>query len=179
MRNLILVLGDQQDHHSKVFEDFDPVQDAVWMAEVQEEADYVWSHKLRLAYFFATMRHFRKELLDRGFVVHYHALSPDPAADRGKTFSEILRQDILRLTPQKLVLVRPGDHRVLTSLQQTAADLKIFLEVHPDNHFFCSLTEFREYAAGKKKLLQEHFYRYMRRSSKNLLTPKRKPVCSQ
>ncbi len=67
MRNLILILGDQLDHYSQVFQGFDPGQDAVWMAEVQEEATYVWSHKLRLAYFFAAMRHFREELLARSF----------------------------------------------------------------------------------------------------------------
>ncbi|MGQ9921709.1 MAG: cryptochrome/photolyase family protein, partial [Desulfobacca sp.] len=121
VRHLILVLGDQLDHHSQAFAGFDPQVDAVWMAEVQEEAAYVWSHKLRLAYFFAAMRHFREELRQRGLTVHYHALSPEPALDRGRTFAEVLAGDLQRLQPQKLILVRPGDYRVLTALQEAAA----------------------------------------------------------
>jgi deoxyribodipyrimidine photolyase-related protein len=176
MRHLILVLGDQLDHHSQVFQGFDPGQDAVWMAEVQEEAAYVWSHKLRLAYFFATMRHFREELLAQGFPVHYHELMPDPTSERCKTFSQVLQQDIRRLQPQKLILVRPGDYRVLTALQQTAAALDLPLEIRPDNHFLCSVAEFQDHAAGKKNLLQENFYRHMRRSRRILLDLQGKPL---
>lgn len=176
MRNLILVFGDQLDHHSSAFQDFDPAQDAVWMAEVQEESVYVWSHKLRLAYFFAAMRHFREELLAQGRQVHYHELTPDPAADRGRTFSEVLQKDVSRLQPLKLIIVRPGDFRVLTALQQTAAALNLPLEIRPDSHFLCSVAEFQDYAAGKKNLLQENFYRHMRRSRQVLLDQHNKPV---
>jgi deoxyribodipyrimidine photolyase-related protein len=176
MRHLVLILGDQLDHRSRALQDFDPAQDAVWMTEVQEEAAYVWSHKLRLAYFFTAMRHFRDELLARRFPVHYHALSPDSSADRGKTFSEVLRQDVRDLQPQKLIMVLPGDYRVLMALQQTAKALEVPLVIHPDNHFFCSRDEFQHYAADKNSLLLEHFYRYMRRSRHILVTPEDKPV---
>ena len=176
MRHLILIFGDQLDHESSVLQEFDPTQDAVWMAEVQEEAAYVWSHKLRLAYFFSAMRHFRDELRARGFPVHYQALTADPDTDQGKTFSEVLRRDVRRLQPQKLIMVQPGDYRVLTALQQTAKALEVALLIYPDNHFFCSRAEFRNHAADKKKLLQEHFYRYMRRTRQILLTREGKPV---
>ena len=122
------------------------------------------------------MRHFREKLRTQGLTVQYHELTPDPAADQGNTFSEILHQDVRRLQPQKLILVRPGDYRVLTALQQTAAALGLTLEVRPDNHFFCSVSEFQDHAAGKKNLLQENFYRYMRRSRRILLTPQEKPM---
>lgn len=173
---LILILGDQLDRNASVLQDFDPSQDALWMAEVQEEADYVWSHQLRLAYFFAAMRHFREELRAQGFPVHYHELTPDPAADRGPTLAEILRQDVVRLQPRQLVLVRPGDHRVLRQLQAAARDLGLPLDLRPDQHFLCSVAEFQEYAATRPHLLQEHFYRYMRRTRRLLLDPQGKPV---
>jgi (6-4)DNA photolyase len=176
MRHLILIFGDQLDHRSGALQDFDPAQDALWMAEVQEEADYVGSHKLRLAYFFSAMRHFRDELRARKFQVHYHELSPDPGEDRGKTFSELLRQDVPLLQPQKLIAVRPGDYRVLSALHETANVLEVPLVIHPDNHFFCSLDEFQQYTADKTSLLQEHFYHYMRRSRHILMTPQNKPV---
>lgn len=59
-RHLILILGDQLDHHAPVFYEFDPGSDALWMAENAEEATHVWSHKRRLALLFAAMRHLRE-----------------------------------------------------------------------------------------------------------------------
>lgn len=176
MRQLILILGDQLDRHSEVWQGFDAAQDAVWMAEVQEEADAVWSHKLRLAYLYAARRHFREELRARGYSVHYHELTPDSGADRGRTLVEVLRQDILRLQPERLVCVRPGDYRALSTLQQTAAALGIPLEIRPDRHFLCSVAEFRDFAKGRKNLLLEHFYRHLRRSRRLLLDGQGKPL---
>jgi deoxyribodipyrimidine photolyase-related protein len=48
-RHLVLVLGDQLDADSAAFAEFDPVQDAVWMAEASEESTRVWSTKPRIA----------------------------------------------------------------------------------------------------------------------------------
>jgi deoxyribodipyrimidine photolyase-related protein len=176
LRHLILVLGDQLDRHSQALTDFDPARDAVWMAEVQEEATYVWSHKLRLVYFLAAMRHFRDELRAQGRVVHYHALTPEPVRDRGESLAAILAQDIKRLQPQKLVLVRPGDFRVLTALTETAKAAGIPLEMRPDRHFLCTVQEFQELAAGGKQLRQEHFYRRLRRRYGLLLDQQGRPL---
>ena len=68
VRNLILVLGDQLDHRSTVFDDFERQTDAVLMMEVMEEASYVPQHKTRLVLFFSAMRHFRDELRDAGYL---------------------------------------------------------------------------------------------------------------
>ena len=53
MRNYVLVLGDQLDRSSAAFDGYDTARDAVWMAEVEEEATYLKQHKLRIAYFSA------------------------------------------------------------------------------------------------------------------------------
>ena len=55
LRNLILVLGDQLDADSAAFDGFDAARDAVWMAELREEATQVWSHKARIALFLAVL----------------------------------------------------------------------------------------------------------------------------
>ena len=36
LRHLVLILGDQLDEASSALSDFDPQQDALWMAEVAE-----------------------------------------------------------------------------------------------------------------------------------------------
>ncbi|MCC7034415.1 MAG: cryptochrome/photolyase family protein [Acidobacteria bacterium] len=73
-RNLVLVLGDQLDERSSALDRFDAGVDAVWMAEVDEEATHVWSHKARIALFLSAMRHFRDALRKRGLRVEYRAL---------------------------------------------------------------------------------------------------------
>ena len=44
-----------------------------------------------------------------------------------------------------------------------ALELGVPLEIREDRHFFCSPAEFAEFAAGRKNLLLESFYRRMRR----------------
>lgn len=160
MRNLVLILGDQLDVDSAVFDDFDPASDAVWMAEVTAESTHVWSHKARIALFLAAMRHFRAALADRGFTVHYTSLD---AAENHGTLAAQLRADIHRLHPDRLVMTHAGEYRVRESLTTAAADLGLELEVRPDRHFLCTPDEFDRHARGRKQLRMEYFYRDMRR----------------
>ncbi len=165
MRNYILVLGDQLDRASAALDGFDAARDAVWMAEVEEEATYLKQHKLRIAYFFACMRHFRDDLRERDFDVHYHEQTADASVDRGRSFREVLRQDVEAHTPERLIVVRPGDHRVLIALQAEADELGLPLEVREDRHFLCSLDEFNDWAGSRSGgLLMESFYRHMRQT---------------
>jgi deoxyribodipyrimidine photolyase-related protein len=161
---LILVLGDQLDQTSAAFDDIDAMTtDVVWMAEVEDEATHVWCHKLRIALFLSAMRHFRDELTKAKRAVQYHELQVQPAKECGRTFGEILRADVKRLKPERLIVVEPGDWRVRTQLQRVADELGVVLEVRPDRHFYCSSKEFATYAAGRKSLLMEFFCRDMRK----------------
>jgi deoxyribodipyrimidine photolyase-related protein len=163
------------DGDSAALDEFEPEQDAIWMAETEEEATHVWCHKFRLAFFFSAMRHFRVEQREAGRRIHCHELSRRASEDRGRNFAELLTKDVHRLHPEKLILVLPGDMRVAEQLKQVASGLKPRLEVRPDRHFYTSPDEFSEYADGKKSLILEHFYRDMRRRHGVLMTQEGKP----
>ena len=164
VRNLVLILGDQLDRSSAAFDGFDADQDAVWMAEVEEEATYLKQHKLRIAFFFSAMRHFRDELRERDVEVQYQELTTRRSDDRGASFREVLRKDVHARRPERLIVVRPGDHRVLTDLQAEADELSVPLEVREDRHFFNTPEEFDAWADGRSGgLLMESFYREMRK----------------
>lgn len=175
MRNLVIVLGDQLDHSSTVFDDIDAQNDVIWMAEVEEESTHVWCHKLRIALFLSAMRHFRDQLAKEYPAVEYHELQPESSKDRGKTLAEILRIDVRRLKPQRLVVVQPGDFRVQQQLQAAADELRVELEIKPDCHFYCSVEDFAEYARGRKSLLLEYFYRDLRRKHDVLMEDETHP----
>lgn len=163
IRNLVLVLGDQLDGDLSALDGFDAEHDAVWMAENDTEATHVWCHKKRLVLFFAAMRHYRNDLEERGYTVHYHALDADRRRDSGPDFAAILAASIRSLEPQRLVMTQCGDHRVQQMLGECAEAHGIALQVRPDRHFYCSLDEFNEWADGRNGLVLEYFYREMRR----------------
>jgi deoxyribodipyrimidine photolyase-related protein len=175
-RNLVLVLGDQLDHQGSALDDFDVDRDAIWMAENEEEATHVWCHKLRLAFFFSAMRHYRDEAVERGRTVHYHELTTRRGDDRGSGFGEILARDARQLRPERLIVTEPGDHRVRQALEKAAGELDLELEIRPDTHFLVGLEEFEAWAKDRKGLLLETFYRHQRREHEVLLTEQGKPV---
>ncbi|MDM7460318.1 MAG: cryptochrome/photolyase family protein [bacterium] len=170
MRNLVLILGDQLDRRSAALDGFDPAHDAVWMAEVAEEATHVWSHKARIAIFLSAMRHYRDWLRRQGYTVHYHALD-DPA--NGGSFASELKRAVRQHQPQKLIVVEPGEWRVLQSLEQTAHQLGVPLEIRTDRHFLSTIDEFKRHAAARKQLRLEYFYREMRQRTGIMMDGKR------
>jgi len=176
VRNLVLVLGDQLDRDSRAFDGFDAGRDAVWMAEAAHETEHVLSHKLRIAFFFAAMRHFRDELRGRGKTVHYTQMPWRPSEDRGRTFGEILGKDITQHRPDKLIVVRPGAWRVLNELRGLAVERGLELEVREDGHFYTTPEDFAAYAKGRKTYVLEGFYREVRRREDVLVTEKGKPL---
>lgn len=166
-RTLNLVLGDQLDRRSPLWDDFDPEQDAVWMAEVAEESEHVWTHKVRIAFFLSAMRHFRDELAERGYRIDYREL---PAKSDGRTkvggeetLAAALGDAIDRLKPQRLVIVHPGEWRVRDAIRAVAEEQGLALEELEDTHFYTTPTDFAEHAKGRKQVRLEYFYRELRR----------------
>lgn len=155
-RRLLVVLGDQLNSDSALFDDADPARDLVWMAEVSEESTHVPSHKLRIALFLSAMRHFRDELRGGGWRVDYRPL--DAADNRGSLESE-LRAAVARHQPDRVLVVEPGEHRVREALRRACPELGILA----DRHFLCSTSEFARYAGSRSQLRLEYFYREMRR----------------
>ncbi|MFP4155605.1 MAG: cryptochrome/photolyase family protein, partial [Halothiobacillaceae bacterium] len=158
MRDLVVILGDQLDPESAVFDDFDPARDQVWMAEVDGEARHVRSHKARIALFLATMRHFRDALHERGIPVHYLAMEAHDYPDLATALDATLAQ----CRPQRIRWVRPGEWRVWRSLQAVAEARSIPIEERADRHFLASDEAFCAWARGRKQLRQEYWYRHLR-----------------
>lgn len=159
VRNLVVVLGDQLASNSAAFDGFAAQSDAVVMMEVDEEARYVPQHKLRIAFFLAAMRHFRDALRARGWRVLYTEM--DDPANRG-TFAGELARRAQETGCAKLIVAKPGDDRVEQALLRSARELATPLEIREDRHFIVSPEAFAAFAAGRKSLVMETFYRQVR-----------------
>ncbi|MCX7664325.1 MAG: cryptochrome/photolyase family protein [Gemmataceae bacterium] len=173
MRNLVVVLGDQLNSDSVAFKNWDPQKDALFMAEVKEESQHVWSHKARIAMFLSAMRAFRDSQKAQGHQVYYTELD-DP--ENRQSLGAELQRAIDRDPPQKVVMVEAGDFRVQQQLQQATQAKRIPLEVLPDAHFHCSRQEFEEHAQSRKQLRLEFFYREMRQKTGYLMNSLGKPI---
>lgn len=165
-RNLILILGDQLNLDNPALEGFDPLQDAILMAEVSHEATQVWSHKARIVLFLSAMRHFHEEL-----VRQYPAAQQVNYLTLGKhgfrTLKAAWAHHIAALEPQKVIACEPGEYRLQHDLIALCEEMHVELAVRDDTHFMCSKADFRHWAAegkgGKaKELRMEFFYRKMR-----------------
>jgi deoxyribodipyrimidine photolyase-related protein len=167
-RHLLLILGDQLDPDSSVFNDIDPALDVVLMVEAVEESTHVWSHKARTALFLSAMRHFAEQLRQRQFQVHYRAL--DKESDQ--TLADGLQAAMVLFQPQRVIGVEPGDLRVRALIEAACkpAEAKPTpLEWREDKHFLCSLPQFRQWAGASTSLRMEFFYRKMRQQYKVLM----------
>ena len=170
---LWFVLGDQLDPEFAVFRrHFRKSRDVVLMAEVVEESRHVASHKQRTALFLSAMRHFAELLRARGVTVRYVALD-DP--DNTQSLDGELRRAVAAVAPRRIAAIRAGEWRVHRMLELTSHDLRLPLVVHEDPHFLTTPDEFNAWAAGRKELVMEHFYRAMRRQLDVLITPEGKP----
>jgi deoxyribodipyrimidine photolyase-related protein len=170
--NLIFVLGDQLTPTLSSLAAGDPARDRVLMAELQDEATYVRHHKKKIAFLFSAMRHFAEELRALGWTVDYVKL--DAPANRG-SFSRQLADAIAEHRPGRIVVTEASEWRVSQMLEGWQAQISIPVDILPDDRFLCSPAAFRDWAAGRKQLRMEYFYRDMRRQT-GLLMDGDRPV---
>ena len=166
MKILNIILGDQLDPNSAVFEGETDAEHHFWMAEVTCETTRIRSHKIRTGYFISAMRHFRDTLKDRGHSLIYRTF--DETGDT-PDFRSALEKDLPRIAPDKLRMVPPGEYGLYLTFTDIAARQGLELEWLPDRHFLTSPRAFRAYAKGRKQLRMEYFYREMRKQSGLLL----------
>ena len=174
-RNLVLVLGDQLDEQSSALTDFDPQSDRIWMAEVDAESTHVPSSKQRTTLFLSAMRHFAERLRDKGWPVVYRLLDDEQNVG---SLAEELALAIRQYRPSQLVMTAPGDWRVWQQLRATAAQHGVPFDIRDDDHFYCTVREFKAHAEGKKQIRLEYFYRELRRKH-HILMDGKQPIGGQ
>lgn len=161
MATLRLILADQLSPGLASLKACDKDNDWLLMAEVREEASYVKHHKKKIAFLFSAMRHFAQVLTEQGYQLAY--IKYDDKNNQGSLFAEVHRLCEEKHI-DKIILTHPGEYRVLTDMQSWQEKLKIPVEIQQDDRFLASLDEFASWAAGRKQLRMEFFYREMRKA---------------
>ncbi len=161
-KKLVLILGDQLDLESAALIDFDAAKDQIFMVESTHEAQYVWSHRAKIALFLSAMRHFAQSLEGLGYPLTY-------VRNSSLSIVGALKEKILQDKITHLVCIEPGEWRLKQEIEALADELRIQLDMREDKHFFCTQKEFKVWAADKKELRLEYFYRLMRKKHNILI----------
>ena len=176
MRRLYIILGDQLDRDSLIFDgidhDVDMDNDCFWMAEVREEATHVWSHKQRIALFLSAMRHFAQELREKKLPLKYFSLTEHNFQSLAETLSDTLVTE----KPEEVWCVRPGDYRVSKSLVDACKKHGIPYKQLNDQHFLSTPHDFKLWAGEKKQLRLEYWYRELRKKHQILMEDEKNPL---
>jgi len=171
-RVLIPVLGDQLSLKLSSLADADPDTATILMMEVVEEATYVRHHPRKIAFLFAAMRHHAVALEAEGWSVDYVRLD-DP--DNAGSFTGEIARAVERHDPTRIVVTEAGEWRVQAMLEAWETIFGIPVSIRPDTRFLCSHDRFDAWAADRRELRMEFFYREMRRET-GLLMDGAKPV---
>lgn len=160
MSTLRLILADQLSDTLATLRDADAACDVIMFCELREEATYVKHHPKKIAFLFAAMRHFAEHLRRKGFTVRYVHWQ-----DEGNTgsFEGEVQRALADHACTRVVVTEPGEYRLKGVFDRWQDKLGVPVELREDDRFLCSLSEFRQWAKGKKQLRMEFFYREMRK----------------
>jgi len=155
-----LILGDQLSLDLPTLAALDPATDRLVMAEVAEEARYVPHHRQKIAFLFSAMRHFARELAQRGWEVAYYPFGEHPH----HSLWEALAAEVDARGAAEVVVTHAGEYRLQTQITGLwPARLGVPVTCLEDSRFLCGRGDFAAWARGRKQLRMEYFYREMRR----------------
>ena len=157
---LVPILGDQLSAALPSLADRTPADTVVLMMEVAEETTYVRHHQAKIALVLSAMRHFAADLRAAGWTVDYVTL--DDPANTGSFTGEVARA-VARHGARGVQVTEPGEWRVRQAMEDWRARLGVRVRIVPDTRFVCPLPDFFAWAAGRRELRMEYFYREMRR----------------
>ncbi len=172
-RCLHLILGDQLNRASLIFDHFDFKKDNLLMAEVTGESTTTLSSKQRTVAFLSAMRHFAEQLQQDNLPLHYY-----PLGEGLKSFSAALSAHHKTQPFEAIRCVLPGDQRVVQEIKNWADCQQVSLQWLPDQHFISRRGEFKKWLKGRKQPRMEYWYRQLRRD-RNILMNDDQPVGEQ
>jgi deoxyribodipyrimidine photolyase-related protein len=176
MTTLIPVLGDQLSLDLASLREANKDDAIVLMMEVADETTYVKHHKAKIAFILSAMRHHAQALRDAGWTVDYVALD-EP--DNSGSFTGEVERAVERHRASAIHVTEAGEWRVRAMLESWADHFALPVTIHEDDRFLCSHAEFDTWAAARRQMRMEYFYRDMRRRTGLLLDDDGQPEGGQ
>ncbi len=171
----ILVLGDQLSPDNPALRGVNASSCPVILIEAPGESTHVWTHKARIAVFISAMRHYAQSLANAGWTVRHVRLSDMQQPGLLERLEVVLTE----LGVTHLRMAEAGEWRLQRGIEALCKQRGVSLQCLEDDHFLCSRAEFAKWAAGRKQLRMEFFYRDMRRKHQVLMDTDGEPEGGQ
>ena len=128
-------------------------------------------HKHKLVFLLSALRH-RKKYLEKDFknIIHIKITK-----DRNIDLMHELETLHKKIDFNLLHVTQPSDHGILTQLIFFGSKHNIEIKIHPDTKFIDSIEGFFEWSKDKNSLVQEYYYRWLRKKY-SLLMEGNKPL---
>ena len=143
----VWVLGDQLNTRIGALADADPARDIVLVVESTRKIGSRPWHRQRLHFYLSSMRHFVADLRAAGWVVDHR---------RAPTMSAGLAGHVADHSPERIVASEPN------SLAARQLLTRLGVEMVESNQFLTPTADFSAWAATRKQLKMEDFYRRQR-----------------
>ena len=155
MKSLGLIFPDQLSKNNLVYENLNKDDALLYFEPVQNFYD-IPHHKQKIIFLISSLRklissHKRENIIHK-------KISKQPLKLKD-TLKEILKENKFN----KLYVTKPSDFQTLKDLMFFCQFNSIELIVLKDTKFICSNEDFQSWSAGKKSLIQEFFYRWVRK----------------
>ena len=128
MTTLRVILNDQLSENISSLENCNKSQDIIFMSEAKDEYTYVKHHKKKIVFLISAMRHFKEQLLNRGYNVVYTEI--DDKNNTGSISTEVERIISVSGNIEKIVII-------LFNPEEVSMDCMIFF-----NGFFFGFKHF-------------------------------------
>ncbi len=168
---LRLILGDQLNEQHNWFSKVDDNVLYVIM-ELQQEQDYVKHHIQKIGAFFLAMRSFGELIKSTGNHLAYFKITSEESQ---KTLTENILDLVNTYQIQQFEYQSPDEVRLVNQLNKIEHDLQISSKEYDTEHFYTSRTELNTFFEGKKTLILESFYRYLRKKHQLLVDKNNNP----
>ncbi|MBN1248306.1 MAG: cryptochrome/photolyase family protein [Anaerolineae bacterium] len=162
MRTSVWILGDQLTLSHPGLKAHGRARTVVVMIESLPRAGIHPWHKQKLVFVWSAMRHFARELEGLGYGVDYYEMQADLVSP--------IRTHLQKWQPDRLLLMETAEYGRTASLRRVAASLGARVEIVANDMFLSDRDAFAGWAADRKSLTMEPFYRDMRREMGLLMT---------
>ena len=119
----IWILGDQVSLENTALLAADQSDSVVLMVESKARGGALRYHQLKLVLVYSAMRHFARDLRERGWTVDYHHIEDTSA------FEEGLRRHLEKFRPNELTMAEPNSFAEVDAIEKLARKVKLPLHL--------------------------------------------------
>ncbi|MDB3881670.1 cryptochrome/photolyase family protein [Gammaproteobacteria bacterium] len=158
MKQIGLILPDNLSTNNKVLLSIKS-SDPLLIYEPCDTFYQINHHKHKLVLLISALRHWKKELeIEFKNIIHIK-ITKDRNIDLMHELEALYKKNSFNV----LHVTQPSDHGILTQLMFFGSKHNVELKIHPDTKFIDSIEGFSEWSKDKKSLVQEYYYRWLRK----------------